>query len=312
MSSTYTDRVIDVADSSGGGTFTETHVHRRISWGALFGGVVLVVAVQIVLSLLGASIGLNSINVNAGTTPSGDGFGIGAGLWWVISSCIALFVGGYAAAWLAGNEIRFDGLLHGLVTWGISTIVTLYLLTSAVGGLIGGGFSAIGSTAAAVGGSAKDAAAPLARATGLSPDVVQQQAQAYLQPTNSDAATMTPQDAQKDIAQNLVTYAQGGAGAPAAKARIIDVMAAQMKISRPDAATKFDDAQAKLNQAKAQTIQTAKNAADASASVASKTAFATFVDLLLGAIAAALGGVLAIRRRVLGSAHTVRTVAVAR
>ena len=42
------------------------HTHRRISWSAIFGGVVLVFAIQILLSLLGAGVGLGTVNVNVG------------------------------------------------------------------------------------------------------------------------------------------------------------------------------------------------------------------------------------------------------
>ncbi len=105
------------------------HTHRRISWAAIFGGVVLVVAVQLLLSMLGAGIGLGTVNTNAGSTPDASSFGIGAGVWWVVSSMIALGFGGYVAAWLAGIELRWDGLLHGLVTWGIATLLTIYLLS---------------------------------------------------------------------------------------------------------------------------------------------------------------------------------------
>ena len=300
------DTIIDPARRETGFTtamLDRQHTHRRISWSAIFGGVVLVVAIQILLSLLGAGIGLQTVNVNAGSTPDASSFGIGAGLWWVLSGCIALFAGGYAAAWLAGNEIRFDGMLHGLVTWGIATIVTIYLLTSAIGGIIGGGFSAIGSVASSAGSAVKDAAGPVANSVGLSPDMVQQQAQAYLAPTNPDPATMSPQDAQKAVAQDLVTYARGGTDAAAAKSRIIDISAAQMKISKADATKKFDDAQAKTQQTIDQAKQKARDAADATASGASKTSFAVFVDLLLGAIAAAAGGAVAIRRRVFETAH---------
>ena len=193
------------------------HIHLRISWAAIFGGVILVVAVQLLLGLLGLGIGLGTVNTNAGTTPGADNFGVGAGLWWVISSVIALGFGGYAAAWLAGIEIKWDGILHGLITWGIATLLTIYLLTSAIGSIIGGGFSAVGSVASAAGSGVKEAAQPLAQAAGVSPDMLQQQAQAYLQPTNPDPATMSPQDAQKQVATNLATYAKGGPDAPAAK-----------------------------------------------------------------------------------------------
>ena len=108
---------------------------------------------------------------------------------------------------------------------------------------------------------------------------------------------MSPQDAQKEVAKNLVTFARGGADAAAAKERTITIMAAQMKISHDDAAKRFDDAQAKLQQTKAEAVQAAKNAADASAAAGAKTSFAAFGVLLLGGIAAALGGSLAVQRR---------------
>ena len=283
------------------------HVHRRISWAAIFGGVILVVAVQLLLSLLGAGLGLGTIDINAGSTPTATTLGIGAGIWWVISSCIALGAGGFVSAWLAGIEIRFDGVLHGLVTWGIATLLTLLLLTSAIGGIIGGGFSALGSVASAAGSGVSDVAKPLAQAAGVSPDMVQQQAQAYLQPTNPDPASMSPQDAQKAIATDLVTYAGGGTDAAAAKERIVNVMAAQMKISHDEAAKKFDDAQAKLKQTRDKAVQSAKDAADASAAAASKTSFAAFAVVLLGGLAAAFGGSFAVQRRHVVSHRTVNT-----
>ena len=283
-----------------------SHIHRRISWGAIFGGVILVVAVQLLLSLLGAGIGLDQVNTNAGTTPNGSSLGIGAGAWWIISSIIALAFGGYAAAWLAGIELRWDGVLHGLITWGIATLLTVWLLSSAIGSVIGGGASALGGLASAAGGGVKDAAQPIAQAAGVSPDTVQNQAQAYLKPADTDPATMSPQDAQKEVATNLVTYAKGGPDAAPAKTRIVSIMAAQQHIPLDQATKQFDDAQAKLQQQKDQAIQTAKNAADATATAAARTSFAAFADLLIGAIAAAIGGSLAVQRRMQVARRVVR------
>lgn len=50
-----------------------THTHRRISWAAIFGGVILIVAIQLLLSLLGAGIGLGTVDTNAGSTPTPSG-----------------------------------------------------------------------------------------------------------------------------------------------------------------------------------------------------------------------------------------------
>ncbi len=283
-----------------------SHTHRRISWAAIFGGVVLVVVVQLLLATLGAGIGLGTVHVNAGTTPDASSLGMGVGIWWIASSCIALFVGGYVAAWLAGIELRFDGMLHGLIAWGIATLLTVYLLTSAIGGIIGGGLSMLGGVASTAGHGIAAAAGPAVQASGVTPNMVQDQARAYLQPADPDPATMSPQDAQKEIATNLVTYEQGGSDAPAAKTRVIAIMAAQQKISPADAETQFNNDQAKFEQKKAQAEQAAKNAADASAAAASVTSFATFGMLLLGAIFAAIGGSLAVQRRLLTTERAIR------
>ncbi len=295
------DMVVDPIGMTSG----TNNTHQRISWAAIFGGVVLVVGVQVLLSLLGAGIGLGAIDVNAGTTPNASTLGIGAGLWWIVSSLIALGFGGYVAAWLAGIETRWDGMLHGLVTWGIAIMVTLYLLTSTIGAVLGGGFSALGSLVSAAGSGIAAATKPLEQATGITPDMVKQQAEAYLQPANPDLANMSPQEAVKEIATDLAAFAKGGPDAAAVKDRIIGIMAAQQKIDRDQAAKQFDAAQAKLQQEKQQAIAAAKTAADASAAAASRAAFGGFIIFLIGAVAAALGGSFAAQRRTV-TRHVVR------
>ena len=274
-----------------------THTHRRISWAAIIAGVILAVSIQLLLTLLGTGIGLGTVDISGGSTPDASSLGIGAGVWWVVSSFVALFIGGYSAAWLAGIEIRFDGLLHGLVTWGISTLLIMWLLTSAIGGIVGSGFSALGSVASAAGGGISQATKPIAQAAGVSPDMIQQQADAYLQPANQDPATMSPQGAQKQVASNLVAYVQGGPGAAPAKERVVNIMAAQGNITHAAAEQRFNNIQSTFKQKRDQAIQTAKNAADSSAAAASKTSFAAFGVLLINLIGAAIGGSLAVQRR---------------
>ena len=272
-------------------------LHRRVSWQAILAGVVLAVTAQLLLSMLGLGVGLGMVNTNAGSTPQAGSFGIGTGIWWLVSNLVALAVGGFAAAKMAGVTQRGDGLMHGLVTWAIATLFTFYLLSTAVGGLIGGAYSVVGSTLNAAGSSVRAAAGPVAQAAGISPDTVQQQVQGYLQPTDQDPATMSQQDAQKAIATQLGTYVQGGADAPAARERIITIMAAQMHVDHDAAARRFDDLQAKATRTKDEAIQTAKNAADQSAAAGSTAAYLGFGVLLLGGIVAAIAGALATQRR---------------
>jgi len=98
----------------------------RLSWPAIFSGVVIAIAVQLVLALLGTGIGLSLVDPVQGTTPSAGGFGIGAGIYWILSTIIALGAGSYAAARVAGVHDRFDGVIHGLTIWGVTLILTLY------------------------------------------------------------------------------------------------------------------------------------------------------------------------------------------
>ena len=113
---------------------------HRISWGAIFGGVVMAVVTQFMLSLLGAGVGLMAANPGA----SASGFGIGAAVWFSISVLVSMYVGGWFAARLAAVPTVGEGVVHGILTWGVSTILSLYILTSALGGILGGTFSMMG------------------------------------------------------------------------------------------------------------------------------------------------------------------------
>ncbi|WP_294273285.1 hypothetical protein [Sphingomonas yabuuchiae] len=270
---------------------------RRISWGAIFAGVVIAVAVQLVMGILGTGIGLSMVDPVQGSTPGAAGFGIGAGLYWLITTVVALGAGGYAAARMSGVTEKFDALVHGLVVWGVTLILTLYLLTSAVGGIIGGAFRTVGAVAGAAGSTVGAAAPKVAQVAGVDETDVQNEAAKYLTETPADPAQMTPEQAQKEIAKQLPAMARGGADGVRAEQRVVDIVAAQRKISR-------DQAQAQVNQAKAEFVQTkneavakAKQAADAAAGAGAKTSFILVLALLIGAGASAFGATAASRRR---------------
>src|SRR6266481_5315034 len=74
----------------------------KISWGAVFAGVVLDLATQLVLNLLGMGVGAATLSPVAGDTPSATSLSVGAGIWFAISSILAALAGGYAAGRLAG------------------------------------------------------------------------------------------------------------------------------------------------------------------------------------------------------------------
>src|SRR5919202_3569073 len=97
VSDTRTTAAGGAAASAGpllGGVEVIPGARRRITWGAIFAGVVITLAVQLLLSLLGLGVGLLTVEpTEPGGTPGASALGIGAGIWWTLSYMIALFVG---------------------------------------------------------------------------------------------------------------------------------------------------------------------------------------------------------------------------
>jgi hypothetical protein len=120
----------------------------RLSWGAIFAGVVVATALQIVLTILGVAIGFGAFD-------EGDAmrqFGVGAGVWMLVAALLSLFVGGLVTGRMAGVLTRGDGAFHGIVLWGLTAIAAVWMVSSGAGTLLGGAFSVVGQTAASTAG----------------------------------------------------------------------------------------------------------------------------------------------------------------
>lgn len=105
-----------------------TPVRKRVSWGSIFAGVVTVLAISVLISMLITSIGLYQFNPTDSDPTSGIGATVGIGT--AISMIVSFLIGGFVAGKLSGT----DGLIHGLVVWGVTSIVAiLMVLFMAVG-----------------------------------------------------------------------------------------------------------------------------------------------------------------------------------
>lgn len=141
---------------------------KRVSWGSVLGGVVTVLAVSILLSVLGSSIGLYMFDPFADNPVSGIGTTVGIG------TAIALIVSMVAGGFVAGKLAGVDGLIHGFLVWGTTLIVGAFfcvLLTvgaakltmnalgaasSVAGGVISGTGSIVGGGVSALSDHAKE------------------------------------------------------------------------------------------------------------------------------------------------------------
>lgn len=115
----------------------------RIKWGAIFAGLTVGVATQMVLTLLGLAIGAWTLDLRE--VQPAEGISLGTGLWAGVSLLISAFVGGYVTARLSGAYLRMDGMYHGAVVWGVTWLLFAWLATTALSFMVGGLFSALGS-----------------------------------------------------------------------------------------------------------------------------------------------------------------------
>ncbi|MGQ0595019.1 MAG: hypothetical protein ACT4QB_20985 [Gammaproteobacteria bacterium] len=132
---------------------------KRISWAAVIAGVMVALGIQLVLNMIGAGLGFSAIDPLEGETPSVTTFSIASGLWMLVSSIVALFAGGWLASYLAGLTHDEDGMLHGLVTWALSTLVLVLFLVAIFGSLLFGTLNALGIGATVVAPQAAQSAA---------------------------------------------------------------------------------------------------------------------------------------------------------
>jgi hypothetical protein len=119
-------------------------------------------AISLMLNVLGGAIGSMMVDAAARQTPNASSFGIGAGIWLLVSNLIALGVGAYVAARLSGTADNADGTLHGVAVWA----TTFLLLAVLLGNLAAGAVSTAASGASSVIGGLASGAGSVAAAAG--------------------------------------------------------------------------------------------------------------------------------------------------
>lgn len=111
--------------------------HDRVRWGPILSGLVVGLSTQLILSALGAAIGLSSIAGSGAPRTAADGIGTGVGIWAIISLFIALFLAGWVTARACGPMNKSTALLNGAILWGSTLVLSSLLLASGVSGAFG-------------------------------------------------------------------------------------------------------------------------------------------------------------------------------
>ncbi|AHM61327.1 hypothetical protein D770_15365 [Flammeovirgaceae bacterium 311] len=296
---------------------------KRISWGAIIAGALVAIVVMLLLNLLGIGIGLASVNPAEESNPF-SGLGTGALIWWVVSNLIAIFAGGYVAGRLAGIPLRTTSTLHGILAWSLYTLVSFWILTTAVGSLISGVGSVLSSTissaASGVSAVAKAGQEQLGEQTAsISFGEVQREVRQVLRDTGNPAlqpdsiertATGSAQNARQTLRNESyvsdedlngivqdVLYRGGKIVDNINREDVVNVVVERTNLSRQEAnnvadviVRKHQEAKENWKEFKAETEEEARVKGQQVANSASKAAIWSFVALLLGAVVAGVGG----------------------
>ena len=282
-------------------------VVRRISWGAVFAGLVVVMVTQLTLGVLGIGIGLGVVNLQDGQPD--QAIQVGALVWLLFTALVSLFLGGHVAARLAGVPRREDSCLHGILTWSAQTIATVLLLTTAVGGALGGmmgllgkgmsgagqGFAVIASQEGMEGmGAVGEAVQQITGQSGLNWDAIKEDAKSLTANTNQMAPGEQAAAAQEiQRALGRMFSRSGQPANPNDREALIGAVQRYTGMSREEATQKVAGWEQMYQHAQStvqETRQETKEAASTAAKGISKVALWTFVTLIFGAAAAALGG----------------------
>jgi vacuolar-type H+-ATPase subunit H len=259
---------------------------NRVSWGAVLAGVVVALVTQLILNLLGVGLGAATLDPAAGAAdnPSATTFSMGAALWWAISGIIAAAAGGYTAGRLAGRPKESTAGWHGLTAWAFTTLLVFYLMTSALGGIIGGAYRTVAN-----------AAGNVASAAGEATQTAVSRAADPFAPIEQSIRTSTGGNdpaALRDTAVTALRAALSGdqARAQEARDRAAQALAQAQNIPVDQARTQIQQYEEQYRQAAETVRQRATEAADVAATAVSSGALLSAISLILGAIAAWFAG----------------------
>ncbi|MEN3353552.1 MAG: hypothetical protein V7640_1710 [Betaproteobacteria bacterium] len=200
-----------------------------ISWPAIFASLAVGISVMLLLTLAGVAIGITVVEPGADLPRA---ITVGAAVWQTISMLIAALVGGYVAARLSGLRRTADGVLHGAVSWGATTVLYAALATTALGtltagmfGLLAPGTERTASAGAAVATGDREQAQRTLEGIGLSTE----QARTVIDKLNAPAAATTPAARQQaEEAADTVGTATGWLSATVLLSLVLSVIGGAM------------------------------------------------------------------------------------
>jgi len=176
-------------------------VGSRISWGAILAGSFLALAMHVLLTVLGAAVGLSmSDNVENSTLRNT------ALIWAVIVVAASFFVGGLITSLFTVGENKVEACIYGVVMWAFVTGVLIMMATSG----IRAGYNGLLGAANVAQGTSRSDWETAAKEAGVSPEQLDNwRKQAVSDAANKAQNPQTREEVKKG-AQTAAWYVFGG------------------------------------------------------------------------------------------------------
>ena len=271
--------------------------YRAISWGAIFAGAVSAMALQLLFTLLGGSIGLGIFQPMNDPDPLKN-FGLGAAIIWSLCALVSLWFGGGIAGFFSNKANYKSGAMHGLVVWCVVMVVSFGLVSLGVGLTAGGAVKVVGE-GLGIGGKATAGAVSEAGKEGLqrNKDEVSSFLDEATSVTNSSPTDNVRAKREIGLALTKLFAPENENSFTDNRTTLINALAQYDGMSQNDATKTVDEWIASYNDLKAQ-LKTAKDAAEQKAREAAEVAAhnlawasaVSFVAFLIGLGVTMCGG----------------------
>lgn len=275
---------------------------RRLSWPAIFAGIVAALALQVLFMMLGAGLGFAIYTPLTDENPIAN-LGAGAIIVQGISAVFSLWFGGWVAGRFAPVAQRSLGWLHGFIVWCAATVAGVLVVSTGAGWalgdlskVVGGGLSMAGKPAAAAIGGAGDLAKDALK---KSDDTVGSFVNEAVSSRRSGANEASAIRAKREIglaAARLFNPAQADR-MDANRSALVATIAANSSLSEAEAnrlvgewTTTYESLKAELADMRDQAEAKARKAADEASTALAIFSLGAFVAFALGAVAASCGG----------------------
>lgn len=259
-----------------------------LDWGAIIGGAVVAAAIAIIFVSFGSAVGLGVISPFSPDGASATTIGILAAVWFLGSSALAYYFGGYIAGRMRGvwrdstaSEVETRDALHGVVVWALGVLIFVLIGTTAISS-VATGVAQVG----AAGAQSIGAAVESDEIGDLADFTVDRLYQTDLFSDDAD-----PQELRDQASRAVVRALEDGELSDSDKSYLTSLVASQTSLTEAEAEQRVDALVAEAQALAQETEAAAQEAADAAQNAAVVLGFLTAAGFLVSLISAWFGAV---------------------